>query len=293
MKKSILYKPLRKLLHLGYRVEKALYGFGLLSTRDLTLPDFLCIGAMKSASTWLHENLRCHPDLHLPDVKEVYFFSVYFHSRSFSSYSHLFSPGKSKIKGEVTPDYYSNIPLSRIRLIHKLLPNLKLIFLMRNPIERAWSEAYMNLVAKPTKRMTQPNVEQFIEYFQSPKCRARSQYVEALDRWLSVFPKEQWLNLFTDDIAAQPRVVLTRIFEFLDVSAQVDWQRFPYNKVIVPKYERDFIVRHGESIDPMLRSEATVPEQLRNILIRDHAEQIKILQSRYGAPLQWSEFGTS
>lgn len=142
--------------HLGVReglqrayikVEKTQYALGIRSTNGLCLPDFLGIGAQKAGTTWLHENLCHHPDLYLPEPKELHYFDWGFH-RSLRHYSDIFKRGCNRVKGEITPGY-SIIPVERMRFIRTIMPDVRLIFLMRNPIDRAWSQALMNLVKLP------------------------------------------------------------------------------------------------------------------------------------------------
>ena len=113
------------------------------------LPDFLGIGAQKAGTTWLHENLRCHPELYLPDAKELHYFDWDFH-QSLRSYAEHFRDGADRVKGEITPGY-SILSSIRIALIKDLMPDLRLLFLVRNPISRAWSQALMNLVGRTNR----------------------------------------------------------------------------------------------------------------------------------------------
>ena len=65
---------LRRGSRLAADVERALYRYGLLSPARVPFPDFLGIGAQKAGTTWLHENLRRHPELFLPEEKELHYF---------------------------------------------------------------------------------------------------------------------------------------------------------------------------------------------------------------------------
>ena len=129
---------------LGVRLEHWAYRQGLLSPRALSLPHFLGIGAVKAGTTWLYRNLRCHPELYLPHPKEVHYFDQRF-DRGLRFYAGKFEDGRARVRGEITPAY-SALPPDRIRFIRSVMPDLKLIFLMRNPVDRAWSHALMDLV---------------------------------------------------------------------------------------------------------------------------------------------------
>lgn len=72
----------------------------------LTLPDFLCIGSQRAGTTWLHECLREHPDLFLPEQKELHFFNSSF-DKGLEYYSSMFKGGvygEQKF-GEISPNY--------------------------------------------------------------------------------------------------------------------------------------------------------------------------------------------
>src|SRR5438270_8427389 len=94
-----------------------------------SLPRFLIISPAKTGSTWLADNLRCHSQLMVPRAKEVKYFSSFYRWLDLDWYaSHFEAPGK--IAGEASPTY-APLPLSRIRAIRDLMPDVKLIFLMR------------------------------------------------------------------------------------------------------------------------------------------------------------------
>ena len=113
-------------------------------------PDFIGIGAQKSGTSWLFKNLRKHPQLYFPETKEIHFFDWYFYKGLNWYCKHFKDADISQYKGEITP-CYSILSEEKIKFIHQINPKLKIILLLRNPIERAWSHAVMNLV-KRTKR---------------------------------------------------------------------------------------------------------------------------------------------
>ncbi len=269
------------------RLEKLLYAAGVLSTNRLCLPDFLGIGAMKSGTTWLYENLRRHPELYLPPEKELYYFSLRYENRSLRWYSSMFRAGRRLLKGDITPGY-GIIPADRIRFVGKIMPAVKLIFLMRNPMERTWSEAYMNLVAKPGRALEDVTDEEFLAYFRSEQCARRSDYAAILEAWLSVFPRDQLLIEYLDDIRQRPKDVLSSVFDFLGVSAAVDWSYLPAARVVVPHYEANRMVYGGDLPSSYEPTSTFLPDRFREPLERMHARQMERLQRLYGAPVeQW------
>lgn len=253
----------------------------MISVSELMLPDFLGIGAMKSGTTWLYENLRCHPDAFLPDRKELYYFSHAFYNGRLKHYASHFEMGAGKIKGEITPGY-AIIPVERIRFIRKLLPDVKLIFVARNPINRSWSEAYMNLVVKSGKTISDITDDQIIDYVTTGDCYRRSNYLQILKSWHSVFPANQVFLGTLDEIKQNPVDFLSRLFLFLGLSTDVDWSCFSASNVVRPRYESNRMVYRGEVSKDSSPSHVLMPDNVRQLLRNIYAPQIEDLASRYG-----------
>jgi hypothetical protein len=202
-------------------------------------PDFLIISPPKTGSTWLAENLRCHPRVFVPEVKEVKYFSSHLNSLDLNWYLEHFTPAAGRLKGEATPSY-ALLPVSRIRLVRCLLPDVKLIFLMREPVSRAWSHA------KHTYRFREANFpgcrapfeaiteDQWGENFAHPWTRASGDYLAQLRRWLSVFPREQLYVGFYESLAADPEALLRDILAFLGVNPDVDLSSFRLGERVMP-----------------------------------------------------------
>ncbi|MGA2232006.1 MAG: sulfotransferase [Tepidisphaeraceae bacterium] len=211
-------------------VRHWLYRRGYLSASELPLPDFLGIGAQKAGTTWLHRNLLAHPAVFMPaDLKEVHFFDKHFLQYGLDGYSTLFGPGQGKLKGEVTPAY-SILSPRRIRFVRAVIPRVKLIFLMRNPIERAWSHAVMELSTEHSRPIPDIKDEEFIAHFYSRPNRARGDYARVLANWQAVFPRRQIFMAVYDDLTLRPCQLLTEIFAFLGISTTVDFSQFPYDR---------------------------------------------------------------
>lgn len=102
-----------------------------------TLPDFLIVGPQKCATTWLYECLYEHPEVLMPETDSVHYFDMFYHNDEMW-YSDYFSAynGESVI-GEETPTYIRDEKTPE--RIAETLPDVKLIFTLRNPIDRAFS----------------------------------------------------------------------------------------------------------------------------------------------------------
>ncbi|MCI0625676.1 MAG: sulfotransferase domain-containing protein [Acidobacteria bacterium] len=179
------------------------------------LPNFLIIGAPRSGTTWIERNLREHPDVYMPDKKELHFFDKHY-NKGLDFYEAFFAGWNGqKAVGEATPDYlhgsYSerDIPV----LIQSHLPHAKLIASLRNPVERAYSR-YWNAKAKYEHNANLTFEEKLRE---KPEFIEEGLYVDQLQRYYARFPRRQILILLLDDLVADPKRFMRRIYEFLDI----------------------------------------------------------------------------
>jgi hypothetical protein len=202
-------------------------------------PDYLIISPPKTGSTWLADNLRQHPQAFVPSIKEIKYFSSYFRSLDLSWYLDQLAPGAGRLKGEASPSY-ALLSVERIRLIRKLAPQVKLVFLMRDPIGRAWSHARHNHAHREANfsrcdgDFASVSDPQWLENFTHDWPLCNGDYLGQLRRWLSVFPREQIYIGFYESIASRPEALLREVFTFLGIRADVDLSVFPVRKRILP-----------------------------------------------------------
>jgi hypothetical protein len=202
-------------------------------------PDFLVIAPPKTGSSWLAANLRCHPGIFVPAIKEIRYFSRYFNALDFSWYLDHFAPAQGRVKGEASPSY-AILPVDRIRLLRRLLPDLKLIYLMREPIARAWSHAKHNFrhkeanFAQCTIDLEAVSEQQWSENFSHEWPLAGGDYLGQLRRWLTVFPREQVYVGFYESIRNAPEKLLRDILGFLGVDQDVNWSGFRLWEKVLP-----------------------------------------------------------
>ncbi len=184
------------------------------------LPTFLVIGAEKSGTTWLYEQLRRHPDIFIPLVKELHYFnkrnSNLEPKRNFEDsgqewYEYHFRGAKDgQSIGEVTPMYLCDeVAPERIR---RVIPNVKLIACLRHPTDRAHSHYWMAKGKKHTSLSFEEVVEQREERFIE-----RGRYDRQLDRYLNYFNRDQLLILIHEEVVQAPAESLNRVCSFLGV----------------------------------------------------------------------------
>ena len=137
-------------------------------------------------------------------------------------YASLFRSGTGKTTGEVTPQY-SILEEESIARIHSLMPNARILFLMRNPIERAYAASvwrfHMLIARDLLKGQTVEAVteEQLFEGFDHPEVRAETDYLQILQKWQRFYPPRQIFVGFIEDIHFHPVRLLRHIYRFLGV----------------------------------------------------------------------------
>jgi hypothetical protein len=179
------------------------------------LPTFLLIGAMKSGTTTLYWYLAQHPDVFMPALKEPNFFNDHWH-RGVGWYERLFAPaGGTLARGEASVRYTSfpDDPECPGR-IASVVPEVRLLFLVREPVDRIQSH-YLHEVAALRERRP---LEQALR--ENPIYLDRSRYAMQLERYLEHFPREQLLVLRAEELFRAPQDVLPRVYGFLGVDTR-------------------------------------------------------------------------
>jgi hypothetical protein len=201
----------------------------------LVLPNFLIIGAAKSGTSALYTYLRQHPAVFMPERKELRFFSytgpapdsvpkIYLHESitSMVEYQGHFSLVRNeKAIGESSPMYlYTPGTAERIQ---SALPDVQLIAILRNPVERAYS-AYLHAV-----REWRESARDFSEALALEDERIRAGwgmlwhyknagfYSEQLARYYKVFKAEQLKVVLYDDLVSEPQRLIQDLFTFVGV----------------------------------------------------------------------------
>jgi hypothetical protein len=177
--------------------------------------DFLGLGGQKCGSTWLYRNLSRHPDVWFPAWKEVHFWDKRLH-RGVAWWLHMFPQAPAGVvQGEITPAYAILDP-DVIRVIHAVVPDVRLFFSMRNPVARAWSAALM-VLRRQGRQVEDTSDRWFLTYFRSPEPRRKGTYTRCIQNWLRVFPEDSLHLIVFDDIRLRPRAVLAGLAWHLGV----------------------------------------------------------------------------
>jgi hypothetical protein len=237
---------------------------------DEAMLDFLGIGAQKAGTTWLYEQLSRHPQILFPAGKEVHFWDraddpdPAWYRQRFAQ-----DTGSGIRQGEITPAY-AFIPRLRIEQIRALYPGLRLIYLIRNPIERAWSSALMAL-GRAEMQIDEASDQWFIDHFQSRGSLGRGDYEVCIRNWRSVYPDGQLLILLYESIAREPLVLLQRVADHLRIDPAF------YLASPADELRRRVFAGSGHPLRPSLRP----------VLEEIYREKILSLQHYLGLRFEW------
>jgi hypothetical protein len=264
------------------RLIKSLMRKGLARVREL--PDFIIIGAQRCGTTSLYEYLCEHPCIQPASKKEVHYFDLNY-EKGHLWYQMQFPvrsgwlPGRfgrqCHATGEASPYYiyHPRVP----RRVAELLPRVKLIALLRNPVERAYSHYH---------HLTQANLEhlpfeeaiayerqrlwgesgrsgnealEFGKNHQHYSYLSRGLYAVQLENWLQFFPRENIFILKSESFFADPQTQVSRVLQFLSLP---DWrirESIKYNRLEYPKmapatreYLSGYFRSHNERLSALL-----------------------------------------
>ncbi len=246
--------------------EKFLQYYGRNIPDQHTLPHFFGIGAQKGGTTWLHENLICHPSIFLPPERQLNFFSDKFEN-PLKEYQAAFAGKEHFLRGEINPDY-GILEKWKIEYLAKILPNLKSIMILRNPIERAWSHAIMSYVKMHNKKPDEITLDDWLRHFKNPLSVIKGNYPRILKKWRSVYPEEQIKVVFHDELCARPQAFLEDVFKFLNVEIPENFLNYPIEKKI----------NSGAKI--------AMPEKAKEALKERYRDDIYELHNQLGTPIQ-------
>lgn len=175
--------------------------------------DFLVIGAQKTGTTWLYRQFgKHHQKISFPGGKEVHFWDL-FRARGMDWYVNLLSKPDGRLHGDMTPAY-AVLPPEVIAECHGLFPNLRLIYTIRDPAERAWSAAKMDATRAGMKVADVPD-DWFISHFRSTGSLARGDYETCIRNWLHFYEEDQLLILRFEEIMEDPASYLGKCFNHL------------------------------------------------------------------------------
>ncbi|HEY6112439.1 MAG TPA: sulfotransferase [Chthoniobacterales bacterium] len=206
-------------------------------------PDFLCVGAQKGGTSWLYQQLAAHPDFWMPPIKELHYFDKLsrvkkgerpphrqsderdarflenlnkLSERSYidvEQYAQLFAPKGSRLSGDISPTY-SMLNDEVIERIVDYLPEAKVIFLARDPVERAWSQLSMGVRREMVPPFDASDPDEVIRNLLNPGVLALSYPSKIVARWKRCVRPDLFQVYFFDDLENDPAGLRRSILRF-------------------------------------------------------------------------------
>ncbi len=275
----------------------------------MTLPNFLIIGAQKAGTTSLYYYLMQHPQIYMSPVKEPRFFYPEFYTSdklrpssrkqplTMEEYQSLFAGVSSETAiGEASTDYLRSI--NAPKLIREAIPEVKLITILRHPVERAFSafcyqtrDGYEHLDFAEAIKETKSGIRDYLQL---------GFYYSQVKRYLETFERQQVRIYLTQDLYRNPDSVLVNIYDFLNVDREFQPSLEKKNISGVPKSRilHDIFLKdnpfksffkplfpsklrkkiHGNVRKINLANKPTLSPELRHELIDTYREDILKLQ---------------
>src|SRR5438034_3343618 len=212
------------------------------SSRGDACPDFLCVGAQKAGTSWLYRQCEPHGDFWMPPLKELHYFNKltkatransprcrderdlhFLESLSrlstrpyldMENYARLFAYKGSRLSGDITPTY-SMLNDEIIERIVSYFPNLKVIFLARDPVERAWSQLSMGVRLGMISPFDVTNIDEVIRSLLNPGVLSLSHPSKIVARWRRYVRPDLFRIYFFDDLERDPVELRRSILHFL------------------------------------------------------------------------------
>jgi hypothetical protein len=196
----------------------------------MALPTFLIIGAMKCGTTSLHYYLRLHPEIQMPTLKELNFFSgppgEFPYPKGarriseLAEYEAMFDPA-SAVRGEASPNYTVHPRRTGApERIRAAIPDAKLIYLVRDPVERAVAQYLLQVATAGEQRSLADALGDLSDPYSLYTCPGF--YARQLERYLSIFPPEQLRVVDQAELLGNRRSTLRELFSFVGVDDQFE-----------------------------------------------------------------------
>jgi len=278
----------------------------------MNLPHFICIGAQKAGTTWIEAQLRQHPSIWMPPMKEVHYFD-YVHRQDFrkwitvhvnkalkrelldavkaaneaavdwkrirylselATFPKKFSDGwykklfsfapKDAICGEITPEYCS-IGEVGIQHMKRLAPDVKLIYVIRDPVKRAWSQLKMNMVRSgKVDKVSLLDEKKILQFLKNPNVMDRGDYARFVPEWDKHFIEgKNILYIPFREIETNPGKLMTELEAYLELPTYHDYKGL-----------KEVVHKGSDSKMPV-----SIGEKLRGMM----ANQYEYIPKRFGS----------
>jgi predicted secreted protein len=188
----------------------------------------------------------------------------FFLRRNFDWYKKLFNFSSGKISGDITPDYCI-LDKETIRLIKENLPHLKIFYIIRNPVDRAWSALKMRYVKRRNHNIDDIGLSMVNEYYEL--FHEFNDFARTITNWTTFFHDDQFKIFFYDELSEKPDVFYKKILNYLGVYA----------------VETKTVDRKSDMLNKKVHEgiKADMPLKIKKILCHKNYEQLVYLNNYF------------
>jgi len=193
-------------------------------------PDFLVIGPARTATGWLFKNLSRHPGVYVPVTKEIHFFDRRdektgkytfdlenpLHWRWYWTY---FMAATGRLRGDMTPAY-SVLTSQRIAAIARNMPEAKIIYTIRDPVDRAWSDVCFGLWYSKGLKADQVPEDVLMSRLMMQWRLDKGDHMANISRWEQYYGRDNFKCIFFEDIRDRPNALLEDVCGFLGINPE-------------------------------------------------------------------------
>jgi hypothetical protein len=274
-------------------------------------PRFICVGAQKAGTRWIYDQCSQHPKAWMPPIKEIQFLDghirflrrfaakklerrqalsdmsadITFLQRavnlpnkpSMSHYVDLFEPAGERVTGDISPSY-ANLDAQAAADIAKALPDCKFLYVVRNPIDRLWSQINMRVRKEREPEIVLSDLAAFRNVIAKTAITKLSFQSHTIERWMTAADGRFRVFLF-DDLVVDPDGYRRDLFQYIGLDPTSSRAQSNYNRkaseksVPLPPAFRDALVDYfGDEFDKLKRligNRARLPQWLQPV--NDHA----------------------
>ena len=246
---------------------------------EYPFPDFLIVGPQRTGSSWLRTNLCKHPQVFMPFKKEIFFFSHLrrkdhkrYRSNRIEPYCDLFRipfhkklerTGKAlchglflppTIRGEATASY-ATMPDEDISNIFALNPAMRVVIMVRDPIQRSWSHAKKTLIRDRRRKLEDVPYAEFEQCYRSKANIERGTYSALIEKWRDFAEDGAVFIAEYQKLCDDPLALLTQTQQFLGIASGRRFARKHLNTVVNPTSNDSIPKGHSELLNDIFEEE--------------------------------------
>lgn len=226
--------------------------------KNYNTPDFIIVGGMKAGTTTLSHHLSHHAEIHIPENEMQFFNNEKNYSKGLAWYEKQLGKNRktsAKLIGEKSPGY--SFQLGVAERIYNYCPQVKLIWIFRNPIERTYSN-YLHVLKNGGENLSFREAilqeEDRIKKYLFHGYAERSIYYKQVERFLNYFPKEQMHFMLFEDLIQPygPDHCLHALFDFLCIDhAKFEFVAEQKNQTLLPRFTRSLYFAKKTGLDKL------------------------------------------